>query len=119
MDKHLTVVAALQIGLSILGLVFVAIIGFILSGLSVVIDDPEAMYIIWTVLPAIGVLVGGLCILGIIGGIGLFAKMNWARILVLILSAIDLLNFPIGTAVGIYTIWVLAQTETAALFEKG
>ncbi len=57
-------------------------------------------------------------ILGIIGGIGLFAKQHWARILVLILSAIDLINFPIGTAVGIYTIWVLVQAETAEIFEK-
>ena len=117
MDKHITVVASLQIGLSVLGLFFVAFIVFVLTGLGVVIDDPEAMYIIWMVLPALGFLVGGLCILGIIGGIGLFAKKNWARILVLILSAIDLINFPIGTAVGVYTIWVLAQAETAALFE--
>ena len=85
--------------------------------MGVVIDDPEAMYIILTVLPGLGLLVGGLCLLGIVGGIGLFARKNWARILVLILSAIDLVNFPIGTAVGIYTIWVLVQTETAALFE--
>jgi hypothetical protein len=84
----------------------------------VVIDDPEAMYIIWTVLPAIGLLFVILSVLGIIGGIGLFTKSNWARILVLILSAIDLLNFPIGTALGIYTIWVLVQAETVALFEK-
>ena len=118
MDRHLTAVASLQIGFSIFGLVFVFIIGFILTGLEVVIDDPEAMYIIWTVLPGLGILVGTLCVLGIIGGIGLFTKSNWARILVLILSAVDLINFPIGTALGIYTIWVLVQVETVALFEK-
>jgi O-antigen/teichoic acid export membrane protein len=117
MDKHLTVVASLQIGLSVLGLFIVAFIAFVLTGLGAVIDDPEAMYIILTILPGIGILVGGLCILGIIGGIGLFAKKNWARILVLILSAIDLISFPIGTAVGVYSIWVLAQAETTALFE--
>jgi len=117
LDKHLTVVASLQIGLSVLGLIFVAFITIVISGLGVVIDDPEAMYIILTVLPVLGFLVGGLCVLGIVGGIGLFAKKNWARILVLILSAIDLVNFPIGTAVGIYTIWVLVQAETAELFK--
>ena len=118
MDRHLTAVASLQIGFSILGLIFVIAIGFILTGLGVVIDDPEAMYIIWTVLPGIGLLLVILSVLGIIGGIGLFTRSNWARILVLILSAIDLLNFPIGTALAIYTIWVLVQTETVALFEK-
>ena len=119
MDKHLTVVAALQIGLSILGLLFIVFIGFVLTSLGVIIDDPEAMFIIWTVVPGLGVLIGALCVLGIIGGIGLFSRQNWARILVLILSAIDLVNFPIGTAVGVYTIWVLVQSETAELFEKG
>jgi hypothetical protein len=117
MDRHLTVVASLQIGLSLLGLFFVAFIGFVLTGLGVLIDNAEAMFIIWTVLPAIGFLVGALCILGIIGGIGLFAKKYWARVLVLILSAIDLIHFPIGTAVAIYTIWVLTQAETVALLE--
>jgi len=39
-------------------------------------------------------------------------------VLVLILSAIDLLNIPIGTALGIYTILVLVQAETVVLFEK-
>jgi O-antigen/teichoic acid export membrane protein len=118
MERHLTAVASLQIGFSIFGLVFVAIITFILAGLGVVIDDPEAMYIIGTVLGGLGILVATLCILGIIGGFGLFTRSNWARILVLILSAIDLLNFPIGTALGVYTIWVLVQVETVALFEK-
>jgi O-antigen/teichoic acid export membrane protein len=118
MERHLTAVASLQIGFSIFGLVFVTIITFILAGLGVVIDDPEAMYIIGTVLGGLGILVATLCILGIIGGFGLFTRSNWARILVLILSAIDLLNFPIGTALGVYTIWVLVQVETVALFEK-
>ena len=118
MERHLTAIASLQIGFSVLGLVFIVIIAYMLTGLGVVIDDPEAMYIIWTVLTGIGLFLGVLCILGIIGGIGLFAKSNWARILVLILSAIDLLSFPIGTALGVYTIWVLVQAETVALFEK-
>ena len=119
MDRHLTAVASLQIGFSVLGLFFVAFAAFVIAGLGVIIDDPEAMYIILMVLPGLGILIGVLSILGIIGGIGLFTKSNWARILVLILSAIDLLNFPVGTALGIYTIWVLVQAETVALFEKG
>ena len=118
MDRHLSVVASLQIGFSVLGLLFILLMTFMFIGLEEVIDDPEAMYIIWTVLPVIGVLLGVLCVLGIIGGIGLFTKSHWARILVLILSAIDLINFPIGTALGIYTIWVLVQAETVSLFEK-
>jgi hypothetical protein len=57
-----------------------------------------------------------LSIPGVIGGIGLLKRKPWARILVLILAVFDLLNVPIGTAVGVYTIWVLIQEETEQLF---
>jgi len=36
---------------------------------------------------------------------------------VLIISVLDLLNIPIGTAIAVYTIWVLVQDDTAKLLE--
>ena len=115
MDKHLTAVAALQIGMSIFGLFFVALIFILLTSLGMIIDDPEAVYILWAILPGIGFFIGLLSVLGIVGGIGLFGRRHWARILILIVSAIDLLNFPIGTALAIYSIWVLVQPEMTEL----
>ena len=56
--------------------------------------------------------------LGIIGGMGLFSFRPWARILVMIVSAMNCLNIPIGTAKGVYSIWVLMQKETINLFER-
>jgi hypothetical protein len=44
---------------------------------------------------------------------------SWARYLVLVLAILDLLNIPIGTAIGVYSIWVLAQDETAKMFASG
>jgi hypothetical protein len=35
------------------------------------------------------------------------------------MGAIGLLNVPIGTLKGVYIIWVLVQSETISLFEKG
>jgi hypothetical protein len=32
------------------------------------------------------------------------------------LAVFNLLNFPLGTAVAVYTIWILMQEETAQLF---
>ncbi len=54
---------------------------------------------------------------GILGGIGLLKRKYWAKILVLVLGVILLLHFPFGTALGIYTIWLLTRKETAPLFE--
>jgi hypothetical protein len=42
-------------------------------------------------------------------GIGLLYKQNWALILALILGCFKLFSFPIGTALGVYTIWVYAE----------
>ena len=53
---------------------------------------------------------------GIIGGLGLMKKQSWARILVLVLGVINLINIPFGTALGIYTIWTLTNKETEKLF---
>ena len=52
----------------------------------------------------------------LIGGIGLFNRKAWARILILILSFLSLLSIPFGTALGIYGIWTLLKDETIELF---
>jgi hypothetical protein len=53
---------------------------------------------------------------GILGGIGLLKRKYWAKILVLVLGVILLFHFPFGTALGIYTIWLLTRPETAPHF---
>lgn len=49
---------------------------------------------------------------GIIGGWGLLTKKSWARIVVLIVGILNLATFPLGTALGIYTLWVLMKPES-------
>ena len=53
---------------------------------------------------------------GIIGGIGLLKYKYWAKILVIILGILNLFNIPIGTIVGVYTLWVLFNSETDKIF---
>jgi hypothetical protein len=117
MEKHLNVVAALQIGFGIFWIVAGGILLFVLSLLGGLIDDKDARFI----LPLIGQIIAGFLFLisipGVIAGIGLVKRKEWGRILTLILSVIGLMNFPVGTAVGIYSIWVLVQDETISLFK--
>jgi hypothetical protein len=47
----------------------------------------------------------------IIAGIGLLYLKPWARILALVISVLHLFNIPIGTALGIYGLWVLLSQE--------
>ncbi len=50
----------------------------------------------------------------IIGGIGLLQGKSWALTLVLVMGCFKLFSFPIGTALGIYAIWVYAESNKPA-----
>ena len=118
MEKHLTAVAALQVGLSILGVLLGIFVFVLLTGIGVIAQEKEALFILSTIGTGVGLFLLIISVPGIIGGIGLFNRKEWARILVVILSAINLLNIPFGTALGIYSIWVLVQEGTIQLFRQ-
>jgi len=118
MEKHITIVAALHIGLSILGIVLGAFVFVLLAGIGVISEDEDALTVLAIVGGAVSSFLFVLSAPGLIGGIGLLKRKEWARILVLIVSGLELLNIPIGTAVGIYSVWALVQTETIKLFSR-
>jgi hypothetical protein len=49
---------------------------------------------------------------GFLAGWGLMRRESWARILALVLSFISLVNIPFGTAIAVYTLWVLLPGES-------
>lgn len=57
------------------------------------------------------VLIFFLAVPSIIAGIGLLAKQKWALTLALIVACFKLFSFPIGTAIGIYVIWIYIQNQ--------
>ena len=58
----------------------------------------------------VGLVVMG--VLAIIAGVGLLIPLSWARMLALVLGIIELVSIPFGTALGIYTLWVLMPHES-------
>jgi hypothetical protein len=54
----------------------------------------------------------------LICGWGLLKLRGWARILAIILAAIGLLKFPVGTLFGIYVLVVMFRKDTEALFAR-
>jgi hypothetical protein len=46
--------------------------------------------------------------LALVAGYGLLNRRPWGRTMAIIAAILALLKFPIGTALGIYTLWVLA-----------
>jgi hypothetical protein len=119
MKKHVTVVAAIQVGFGLLGLMLSVFLFFILNfARTQVGDEPVASDILRIISISVPLLVGFLSTLGLIGGIGLFAYKQWARYLVIVVAALGCLNIPIGTLKGVYFLWVLLQNDTIKLFEE-
>jgi len=116
MEKHINVVAALHIGFSILGIIVGGIIFAVLFFVRDISGDPDAETVLTIVANLLIIFIVILSLPGIIAGIGLFKRKEWARILTLIISVIDLFNIPLGTAVGVYSIWALVQPEVVAQF---
>lgn len=56
---------------------------------------------------------------GLVAGFGLWSFKSWARILGIVLCALNLIFFPWGTLLGIYGLWVLLSKETERLFDTG
>jgi len=118
MDKQVRLVAGLHIGFSILGFLGSITIYALLNLIGDFVDDKNAELILSIIATAIAGLMFFFSIPGFIAGLALFKYKEWARIVILIISALNLVNFPIGTALGAYSIWVLVQKETSDLFNS-
>jgi hypothetical protein len=119
MRKHVQILGILDIVFNALGVLLAGVIFWILIASGIISGDPEAMTIISIVATAIGGFILLLSVPGIVGGAYLLKGKPWARILVLILGFLNLIDIPFGTALGIYTIWVLMNDETIRLFDSG
>jgi hypothetical protein len=63
-------------------------------------------------LSAIAVLIMAKAACGFLAGWGLLQREPWARVVALVLGFISLFNIPFGTAVGVYTLWVLLPGQS-------
>jgi hypothetical protein len=123
MDTHVKVLAWLYIVFGVLGTLFglgmMALLGII--GVAGAASDPDA----WMAVPilgltgaALGVFMLMLSLPGVIAGAGLLKFRPWARILTIVISALNLMNFPFGTAIGVYGLWVMLSNDGARLFAQ-
>lgn len=115
-DQHVTVLSILHIASSALLLLAAGIVFFFVVGGGLISGEQEAILITGTVGTVVAGFLVVLAIPGIAGGIGLLKRKEWARVLVLILGFLNLLNFPLGTMLGVYTIWALMRQEATEYF---
>ncbi|MFH2054593.1 MAG: hypothetical protein ABIJ61_01430 [bacterium] len=117
MDKHIDILGILYIVFGGLGLLIGGFLFFIITGPGLFSGDPAAMTVLAIVGSAVAFFFLIFSVPGIIGGIFLLRRRPWSRILVLVLGFLHLIDFPFGTALGVYTIIVLFDSRAVAIFE--
>jgi hypothetical protein len=119
MRQHVTVVGILHIALGALWIMAAIIVFTVLVLVAFLPEDVEGQVALMAVGIGVPLFLLVLSVPQLIGGIFLLRYRPWARYVVMIVGALGLLSIPIGTAVGLYTLWALMQEETAQLFVEG
>ena len=118
MEVHKRILAILYIisgSLQILGMLFVT--AFLSVIIPFIMDEagPDAEWVFVWLVPFIRIIAVVIILFfsipSIIGGIALLNSKPWALTLLLVLGCFKLFSFPIGTAIGIYTIYVYSQDQ--------
>ncbi len=110
LGKHLKVLGILWIVFSLLRLIPGIFLFFFKGLLSGFMPAPARMFFL-PVAGFIGVLLMGTSLAGVAAGIGLLERRTWARVLAIVIGIIYMIHIPFGTALGVYTLWVLMPNE--------
>ena len=80
---------------------------------------PEPVqHLIHAALPMFGLMVIAIGSVAILAGYALLTQKNWGRILAIVLAVLALIKIPFGTALGIYTLWVLAPQASGMEWDE-
>ena len=115
-EQHVTILGWLYIVSNVVLLLVGGFILLLLTTIGAVSGDAEATAILSIVGFGVGALLAMLSIPGLAAGAGLLAHKAWARILAIVVAILNLINFPIGTLIGAYALYVLLQDAAADYF---
>ena len=121
MDQHVKVVAILNIVFGVIGVLIALLVLVFFGGLAGIAgSDSDSDVTGAAVLGLIGgvafVFVVVFSVPCIIAGYGLLHFRPWALTLTVVLSILNLIDVPLGTALGIYSLWVVFNKDTKPLF---
>lgn len=115
MHTHLRLVAFGNIAVGALAMLGGLVLTLGLGLIGVASGDAGAAILMSTIGLVVGVFLILLGLPQLVGGVALLARKNWARFVLMVTSAFGLFNFPIGTVLSVYSLWVLTNDETKLL----
>ena len=74
---------------------------------------PGGPTFVYAILSAVAMLLVILAIAGGAVGIGLLTHQSWARTAAIVFGGLSLIDMPLGTGIGVYTLWVLLPADHA------
>ena len=125
MEKHITVLGAMFLGLGVLGVIgmatVVAIFGLgcgVLANLSEQEPDLPGLVVLLPLFfgTFITVIIAITSIPCFVVSYGLIKRRHWAKVAALAVGVLNILVVPLGTIVGIYALWFFLQEGTDQLF---
>jgi len=119
LQRHLRTLGILWIAVGVLWI----IPSLVLMGLShaphiMIGDEMFAHAFMPPMLLSLGVVFLAIAAGGILVGWGLMNHERWARMTAIVLGILALFHPPFGTALGIYTLWVLLPADSAAEYDR-
>ena len=125
MASHIRVIAWLHIVFGALGLLAAVVALLFFGGIAGLVGVTDHTSNARAAVPILSI-IGGIAFVALAAlsaptlaaGIGLLRYRPWARIVAIVLSALHLFNVPLGTALGIYSLWALLSAEGARLFDQ-
>jgi hypothetical protein len=117
---------ALQLHVTILGWLLIVANAIVLlmgmcgcllmAGIGAASGDPQALAILSVIGAVCGAFFVVLAVPGLLAGYGLLIRASWGRVLAIVVGVLGLFNFPVGTAIGVYALWVLLQNSATEYF---
>jgi len=120
MQKHVKILGIVHLAIGAIGVFFALLcLLFFVIGLFGIGQGTDALIAVPTlgaqealILTVIALMLS----VDILAGYGLLKRKPWARILVIVLSVMNLVSVPVGTVIGVYSLWVLLHKETKLMF---
>jgi len=69
-------------------------------------------------MPVLVTMTVAMAALAFLAGYSLLTRKPWGRLLSIVLAVLALFKFPLGTALGIYTLWVLAPASSGLEYDS-
>ena len=121
METHVKVLGVLNIVSGVLGLIGALVMMLLFGGVAGIVaseGNPDiALPIIGFTGAALVTLMVITSLPAVIVGYGLYQRRPWSRVWGIALSIVSLIFVPVGTALGVYGLWVLFSKEGQRLFE--